>query len=326
MDHGFAFSSTGGFLGVPITDLSILEKAPEQKDAASTFAIAGITWDGCVTNRPGARFGPNAIRQASHMLCGDEHPLFDVTPVGNTIDLGNLLLPNTSLESMRAALMPQASALIGQYEMAWLGGDHSITLPLLRAYYAHYKQPLACIHFDAHCDTWESHFGEPSGHGTWVYEAITEGLVDPKCFIQIGIRSSGVRAAREFVNDQGGRIFTARELRGKDGASLQSVIDEVRERMAKAGNPPLYLTFDIDALDPAFAPGTGTPEVGGLTTAQAMTLLEAWHDLNWVGMDCTEVSPPYDHAELTSNAAATLIWTWLCGRIVAKKELSRNIG
>ena len=311
MDHGFAFSSTGGFLGVPIN----LDKTKEKNH----FAVAGITWDGCVTNRPGARFGPNAIRQASHMLCGDEHPFFDVTPVGHTTDLGNLLLPNTSLESMRSALMPQANQLISQYEMVWLGGDHSITLPLLRAYYAHYKKPLACIHFDAHCDTWESHFGEPSGHGTWVYEAITEGLGDPKCFIQVGIRSSGERAAREFVNDQGGRIFTARELRGKDGANLQSVIDEVRERMSKAGNPPLYLSFDIDALDPAFAPGTGTPEVGGLTCAQAMTLLEAWHDLNWVGMDLCEVSPPYDHAELTSNAAATLIWTWLCGRIVSNK-------
>jgi agmatinase len=220
---------------------------------------------------------------------------------------------------MRAALMPQASALIAQYEMVWLGGDHSITLPLLRAYRAYYGKPLACIHFDAHCDTWVSHFGEPSGHGTWVYEAITEGLVDAKAFVQIGIRSSGERAAREFVSNQGGKIYTARELRGKDGDALNNVVDEVRSRMAKAGNPPLYLTFDIDALDPAFAPGTGTPEVGGLTTSQAMTLLEAWHDLNWVGMDCTEVSPPYDHAELTANAAATLVWTWLCGRMAAKK-------
>ena len=161
------------------------------------------------------------------------------------------------------------------------------------------------------------HFGEPSGHGTWVYEAITEGLVDPKCFVQIGIRSAGERAAREFVSDQGGKIYTARDLRGKDGDALKGVIDEVCSRMAKAGNPPLYLTFDIDALDPAFAPGTGTPEVGGLTTSQAMTLLEAWSDLNWIGMDLTEVLPPYDHAELTSNAAAVLVWTWLCGRIAA---------
>ena len=311
MNHSFPFSATGGFLGLPITQAT--------KSEASTFAVAGITWDGCVTNRPGARFGPNAIRQASHMLCGDEHPLFNTTPLKSTVDVGNLLLPNTSLEAMRAALMPQASELIAQHEMVWLGGDDSITLPLLRAYRAHYGKPLACIHFDAHCDTWTNHFGEPSGHGTWVYEAITEGLVDAKAFVQIGIRSSGERAAREFVADQGGRIYTARELRGKDGDALNNVIDEVRSRMAKAGNPPLYLTFDIDALDPAFAPGTGTPEVGGLTTSQAMTLLEAWHDLNWVGMDCTEVSPPYDHAELTANAAATLVWTWLCGRMKAKK-------
>ncbi len=313
MDHSFPFTQTGGFLGLPISTNDATNQASKK------FAVAGICWDGCVTNRPGARFGPNAIRQASHMLCGDEHPYFDVTPVNDTVDLGNLALPNTSLEAMRAALMPQAAELIAKQTMVWLGGDHSITLPLLRAYKAHYKTPLAVIHFDAHCDTWESHFGEPSGHGTWVYEAIQEGLVDAKLFTQIGIRSSGVREAREYVNDQGGRIYTARELRGRDGAALQSVIDEVRTKMLAAGNPPCYLTFDIDALDPAFAPGTGTPEVGGLTTAQAMTLLEAWSDLNWVGMDLTEVSPPYDHAELTSNAAATLVWTWLCGQVAASK-------
>ena len=308
MDHDFPFMQLGGFLGLPFS---------ANNDAKKRFAVAGICWDGCVTNRPGARFGPNAIRQASYMLCGDEHPYFDTTPVHDTVDLGNLALPNTSIDAMRAALMPQAAALIKQQTMVWLGGDHSITLPLLRAYKAHYKQPLAIIHFDAHCDTWESHFGEPSGHGTWVYEAIQEALVDPKLFTQIGIRSSGVREAREYVNDQGGKIYTARELRGRDGDALQGVVDEVRATMAKAGNPPCYLTFDIDALDPAFAPGTGTPEVGGLTTAQAMTLLEGWHDLNWIGMDLTEVAPPYDHAELTSNAAATLVWTWLCGRIAA---------
>ena len=310
MNHSFPFIQAGGFLGLPMS----------MGDTSKRFAVAGICWDGCVTNRPGARFGPNAIRQASHMLCGDEHPYFNTTPVNDTVDLGNLLLPNTSLEAMRAALMPQAAALIKHQTMVWLGGDHSITLPLLRAYKAHYQQPLAAIHFDAHCDTWESHFGEPSGHGTWVYEAITEGLVDPTCFVQIGIRSSGERAAREFVSDQGGKIYTARELRGRDGDGLQYVIDEVRARMAKAGNPPCYLTFDIDALDPAFAPGTGTPEIGGLTTAQAMTLLEGWHDLNWVGMDLTEVAPPYDHAQLTSNAAATLVWTWLCGQALVKNS------
>ena len=311
MNHSFPFTQTGGFLGLPIST---------NNDAKKRFAVAGICWDGCVTNRPGTRFGPNSIRAASHMLCGDEHPHFDTTPINDTVDLGNLPLPNTSLEAMRAALQPQAAEMIKSQTMVWLGGDHSITLPLLRAYKAHYKQPLAIIHFDAHCDTWESHFGEPSGHGTWVYEAIQEGLVDSKLFTQIGIRSSGVREAREYVNEQGGKIYTARELRGRDGEALKSVIDEVRAKMQKAGNPPCYLTFDIDALDPAFAPGTGTPEVGGLTTAQAMTLLEGWHELNWIGMDLTEVAPPYDHAELTSNAAATLVWTWLCGQVLVKNR------
>ena len=318
MNHAFPYVNAGGFLGLPIAALPIIALSAGKLHAENRcFAVAGIAWDGCVTNRPGARFGPNAIRQASHMLCGDEHPLFDTTPVNDTVDVGNLLLPNTSLIKMREALMPQAADLIAQHTMVWLGGDHSITLPLLRAYFAQLKTPIAVIHFDAHCDTWESHFGEPSGHGTWVYEAIQEGLVDPTLFTQIGIRSSGLREAREYVETQGGKIYTARELRGKDGANLQYVIDEVRAKLANAGNPPVYLTFDIDALDPAFAPGTGTPEVGGLSTSQAMTLLEGWHDLNWLGMDCTEVSPPYDHAELTSNAAATLVWTWLCGCIAA---------
>lgn len=311
MNHTFAYLSAGGFLGLPI--------AADQASAADKpFAVAGVTWDCSVTNRPGARFGPSAIRQTSRMLCDAIHPLFDVSPLDSVADLGDLLLPNTGLEAMRAALMPQVAGLLGRHQMVWLGGDHSITLPLLRAYHRHYGRPLACIHFDAHCDTWTDHFGEPSGHGTWVYEAFTEGLVIPEAFVQIGIRSSGVREAREFVNERGGRTYTARELRGKDGDGLQYVIDEIKARLAKAGNPPVYLTFDIDALDPAYAPGTGTPEPGGLTSAQAMTLLEGLYDLDWVGMDCTEVAPAYDHAELTSNAAATLVWTWLCGRMAAQ--------
>ena len=175
------------------------------------------------------------------------------------------------------------------------------------------------LHFDAHCDTWEDHFGEPSGHGTWVYEAIQEGLVDPQAFAQIGIRSAGHRAARDYVRDQGGLIWTARDLRGRESAAqLAEVIDTLKARWAACGQPPLYLSFDIDALDPAFAPGTGTPEPGGLTTAQALTLLEELAGENWVGMDCVEVAPPYDHADLSSNAAATLVWTYLCGQAAKK--------
>ena len=308
MKHGFAYLSQNYFLSVP--------NDAEQKP----FAIAGIPYDGAVTNRPGARFAPAAIRAASQMLCDGIHPYFNVSPYDFVYDLGDLATPNTDLAAMRASLAEQIPAMLAQYHMCWLGGDHSITLALLRAYRNWAGQPLAVLHFDAHCDTWEDHFGEPSGHGTWVYEAIQEGLVDPECFVQVGIRSSGVREAREYVRDQGGVIFTARDLRGLESeGQLAEVIEKIRERLS-AKDFPLYLTLDIDCLDPAFAPGTGTPEVAGLTTNQVFTLLEATADLNWIGMDCVEVAPPYDHAELTSNAAAQLVWTYLSGQVAQLKN------
>ena len=280
-----------------------------------TFAVAGLAWDGAVTNRPGARFGPGAIRAASHMLCDGTHPWFDLDLDGVLGDAGDLPLPNTSLAAMRASLEPQARALLARHHVAWLGGDHSVTLSLLRAHRAVQGRPLAVVHFDAHCDTWTDHFGEPSGHGTWVAEAIEEGLVVPDCVTQIGIRSAGTREAREFVADRGGVIHTARALRGLESpAALAPVIDGIRERLAAHDHLPLYLSLDIDCLDPAFAPGTGTPEPGGLTTNQVLTLLEALAVLPCVGMDCVEVSPPYDHAELASNAAANFVWTYLCGQ------------
>jgi agmatinase len=284
------------------------------------YAVAGVAWDGATTNRPGARFGPAGIRTASQMLCDGTHPWFDVSPLDRLADVGDLPLPNTSLATMRAALEPQAEALIRRHHMAWLGGDHSITLSLLRAYRRVFGRPLAVIHFDAHCDTWTDHFGEESGHGTWVAEAMQEGLVIDACFTQIGIRSAGERAAREYVREHGGQIFTARDLRGRASAEqLAPVIDAVRQRLAAHGQPPLYLSLDIDCLDPAFAPGTGTPEPGGLATDQVLTLLEAWADLPFVGMDCVEVAPAYDHAELTSNAAAHFVWTYLCGRLAHER-------
>ncbi len=279
------------------------------------FGVAGLAWDGAVTNRPGARFGPRAIRAASHMLCDGIHPHFNLALDGVLGDAGDLLLPNTSLEAMRAALEAQAPALIASHHMAWLGGDHSVTLSLLRAYRQQLGQPLAVLHFDAHCDTWSDHFGEPSGHGTWVAEALAEGLVLPACFSQIGIRSAGERAAREFVLDLGGQIFTARDLRGLESpAQLAPVLQAITQRLAAHGQPPVYLSLDIDCLDPAFAPGTGTPEPGGLSCNQVLSLLEELAPLPFVGMDCVEVSPPYDHAELTSNAAANFVWTYLTGQ------------
>ncbi len=307
----FAFLSGQGFLktGAP--------------SATTPYAVAGVAWDGSTTNRPGARMAPRAIRQASGMLCDGIHPHFNVSPIsqpGWLGDVGDLELPNTSLERMRAALAPAARQLIGRHHMAWLGGDHSITLPLLREYRAHLGRPLAVIHFDAHCDTWSNHFGEPSGHGTWVYEAMQEGLAINACFTQLGIRSAGERAAREYVQTQGGQVFTARSLRGLESPTqLAPVLAAIRQRLQAHGNPPVYLSLDIDCLDPAFAPGTGTPEPGGLTTNQVLTVIEELADLPFVGMDCVEVSPPYDHAELTSNAAANFVWAYLCGRLANSK-------
>ncbi len=308
----FAFLADSGFLKVG---------APTD---ATPYAVAGVAWDGATTNRSGARMGPRAIREASHMLCDGTHPVFDLAPQAWLGDVGDLRLPNTSLERMREVLQREAAGLIRQHRMLWLGGDHSITLPLLREYRKQLGQPLAVIHFDAHCDTWKDHFGEPSGHGTWVYEAMQEGLVIDACFSQIGIRSAGEREAREYVASRGGQIFTARQLRGLESPQqLAPVIGAIRERVVAHGNPPVYLSLDIDCLDPAFAPGTGTPEPGGMTSSQVLTLLEelaGLPELAFVGMDCVEVAPAYDHAELTSYAAAQFVWTYLCGRVAAAQQ------
>jgi agmatinase len=299
-----------------LSDQRFLRVGPA--DEHTPYAVAGVAWDGATSHRPGARFGPGAIRQASHMLCDGTHPWFDVSPVGRLGDAGDLVLPHTSLDRMREALAPLAAALIRRHHMVWLGGDHSITLSLLREYRAWLGQPLAVIHLDAHCDTWDSHFGEPSGHGTWVREALQEGLVSGACFTQLGIRSPGLRSARDHVRECGGQIHTARALRGLESpAQLAPVLSSVRQRLASHGNPPVYLSLDIDCLDPAYAPGTGTPEAGGLSTNQVLSLIEELADLPFVGMDCVEVAPAYDHAELTSSAAAAFVWTYLCGRIAS---------
>jgi agmatinase len=279
------------------------------------FAVVGVPFDGAVTNRPGARFAPQEIRRASLMLCDGIHPHFDVTPLGQLGDGYDMVLSNASpLTEVRQQIQAQAAVLMAKHHCVFLGGDHSVTLPLLREAYVQHGQ-LALVHFDAHCDTWTDHFGEPSGHGTWTYEAIAEGLVSSQHTVQIGLRSSGERAAREYVQDQGGLIFTARSLRGLDGAALMPVIAQIKERI---GQRPCYLTLDIDCLDPAFAPGTGTPEPGGMSSSQVLTLLEELSGLNMVGMDCVEVAPAYDHAELTSNAAATFVWTYLCGQVAKR--------
>ena len=305
--NSFAFLSQNTFLKVP------------PANGETPFAIAGIAWDGAVTNRPGARFGPRAIREASHMFCDALHPHFDVSPVALLGDAGDLPLNNTSLAGMRAAVAPHVASLIRAHHMCWLGGDHSVTLGLLRAYREHLGRPLAVVHFDAHCDTWSTHFDEPSGHGTWVYEALQEGLVIDACFTQIGIRSSASREEREFVSDRGGQVFPARVLRGLESPhQLAGVIGAIRQRLAAHGNPPVYLSLDIDCLDPAFAPGTGTPSVGGFSSTEALALLRALRGVNLVGADVVEVLPDRDVAGITSFLAAHVVFEMLALAAVTK--------
>lgn len=312
----FCYESQATFLKCAI--------AQERKEVV----VAGIPYDGATTNRPGARHGPKQMREMSHLLCDGVHDLFNTSPLLESFgDVGDISLPNTSITEMRKALHPKVLQLLSTHgHCVWLGGDHSVTLPILRAYKEHFKEPLAVIHFDAHCDAWKDHFGEPSGHGTWVYEAFEEKLVVPELFTQIGIRSSGEREAREFVSGKGGKIFTARDLRGlHNEVQLKDILDNIIARHAKHPNTPVYLTLDIDCLDPCYAPATGTPEIGGMTSTQVLTIIESLvPKLNMVGMDCVEVSPPFDStANITSQAGACFVHTYLCA-IFAKKKLQEN--
>jgi len=312
-----AFCLPDGFLGLNTSPWPSIDAAD-----LTAFALAGIPYDGAVTNRSGARVGPQAIRNASRMLCDAEHPLFGCSPIHTLLDYGNLRIPLAHLNDVRASIEPQIAHLLAIHHMVWLGGDHSISLAILRQLYKRYRLPLALIHLDAHCDAWPDHFGEPSGHGTWVHEALNEGLILPQCTMQIGIRSPAASAVRKRVEEAGGIVLEARDLRGcfssKDWSRW---LDPFRIRLEQAGQAPLYLSIDIDCLDPGFAPGTGTPEPAGLTPSQVMTLLEDTSDWPFVGMDLCEVAPAYDHAEITSLNAAHFVWTYLCGQI---QRLSRS--
>ncbi|HVH74499.1 MAG TPA: agmatinase [Stellaceae bacterium] len=275
-----------------------LERASQ--DAA--IAVAGIPWDFGTSNRPGARFGPAAIRQASRMLGTDDHPWAGRAAAALDIaDIGDFGIVHGDIAGTLAAIEKAAAPLS---HLVALGGDHSITLPLLRAL-ARKTGPLGLVHFDAHVDTWPESFGLVWGHGSPFYHAIEEGLVEPRRMVQIGIRSPVEASVNEWTIGKGVTIVTAEEVHESAPAS---VAEKVRRTV---GEGPLYLSFDIDALDPAFAPGTGTPEVGGLATWQARAILRRLRGLAFAGMDVVEVAPAYDAAEITALAAATIAWDYI---------------
>jgi len=284
------YALTPSFLGVTRTN----------KDAA--YCVAGAPFDIGTSNRSGARFGPQAIRQASRMLVDGDHPTRWLEPARlDLADVGNFALALGDIPQSLALLEAQAAEI---EHLVTLGGDHSITLALLRAL-ARSTGPLGLVHFDAHVDAWPDSFGNRYGHASVFYNAIEERLVDPAHMVQIGIRSPVARSIHDWVTGKGVTILSAQAVHEAGAASTAARIRDV------IGDAPAYLSFDIDALDPAFAPGTGTPEIGGLATWQAQAILRGLHGIRFRGMDVVEVAPPYDVAEITALAAATLAWEYL---------------
>ena len=291
---------------LPYQGIATFLKSPQE--AERPFAFMGLPYDAATTFRSGARMGPGAIRQASMMLTDGHHPIFGVDPCALVNDYGDAPINQVGQENAIQAVDDAVSGLLSRaLHPVLAGGDHLVTLGVLRAMHRHHGVPLAVIHFDAHCDTWPDHFGDRIGHGTWVRNAVEEGLVDPTRFVQIGIRSPCDPVTSRWLASKGGIVVTPREAKGNFDH------DWIEAWASSRIGPtyPTYVTFDIDALDPAYAPGTGTPEVGGLSSMDGLMMLESLKGLNLVGMDVVEVCPAYDPAGITALAAATMLWTYL---------------
>ncbi|HZP19979.1 MAG TPA: agmatinase [Bauldia sp.] len=270
------------------------------RDLTGVDAVVwGIPFDQATSNRPGARFGPQAIRRASAIFDGDpQYPFgFDPFETLAVVDYGDAAFDYSRPMEFAAAIEKQAATIIaGGADLFTLGGDHFITYPLLKAHHARYGQ-LGLVQFDAHQDTWPA-AADHISHGSFVKRAVDEGLIDPARSIQIGIRTVA-------PEDCGIAIIGAEEV---DRIGIAGVIERVRERV---GERDAYMTFDIDCLDPAFAPGTGTPVAGGLSSREALAILSGLGDIDFVGGDVVEVAPPYDHADITAVAASTVAMYYL---------------
>ena len=263
------------------------------------LAITGIPFDTSTTHRPGARFGPRGIRSASTEVAWQRNwPWeFDAMELLKIVDYGDCLFDHGRPEAVPDQIQAHIESILDADTAALsLGGDHFITLPILRA---HVKKhgPVSLLHFDAHTDTWNDEDGRID-HGTMFFHAVKEGLVIPEESVQVGIRTT---------NDEplGFNIFDAGWIHAN---GVEVLVKQIRKIL---NNRKTYLTFDIDCVDPAFAPGTGTPVCGGLSSAQALQILRSLRGLNLVGMDLVEVSPPYDHAEITSLLGAFIAYDFI---------------
>ena len=288
----------------PYQGIATFGRRPHTRDVdQADVAIVGVPYDSATSYRSGTRFGPRSIREQSLLLWGFNNAL-QVAPFEKlrVIDYGDVNVVPVDVVATHRAIEHEVRALLeAGLKVVTLGGDHSISLPLLIAHAGRHG-PLAVVHFDAHPDTWDAEFeGHPYSHGTPFRRALEEGLIDPGAYLQVGIR--GPTAGPQDYRDAealGARMVT---LDAALERGIPAVIAEIRERV---GSRQVYVTLDIDAVDPAFAPGTGTPEVGGFTSHQMLSLLRGLAGLNVIGADLVEVSPPFDHSHITSILAANL--------------------
>lgn len=292
------FAGIPSFMRLPIFD----------NPADLQLALVGVPWDGGTTNRAGARHGPREVRNMSSLMRKVHHVSriapYDLVRIGdlgdspvNPIDLLDSLkrIEGFFREVHQAGTVPLS-----------VGGDHLVTLPIFRAL-AHHR-PIGMIHFDAHSDTNDRYFGDnPYTHGTPFRRAVEEGLLDPKRTVQIGIRGSIYSAEDEaFAEECGIRVIHMEEFAE---LGVQATLAEARRVV---GDGPTYISFDVDVLDPAFAPGTGTPEIGGMTTLQAQQMIRGLRGLNLIGADVVEVSPPFDQGGATALVGATMMFELMC--------------
>jgi agmatinase len=271
------------------------------------IALIGIPYDGGTTYRPGPRFGPRHVREQSAII-RPWNPVLNLNPFEKhrIADYGDLSINPLSIDDTFQRIRAQLTDVLqAGARTLCVGGDHSILLPILRSIHKRFG-PVGLIQFDAHNDTWGGYFGSPHSHGTPVRRAIEEGLLVGNDVLQIGLRGQ-VYSKDDFAfgREHGFRVVTAEEFH-RGGVAL------VARHLKKLGNRPVYVTLDIDVVDPAFAPGTGTPQVGGLSSIQILELVRSLGGLNLVGCDVVEVSPPYDTGEITSLLAANLLYELLC--------------
>jgi agmatinase len=281
--------------------LSFMRRRYTRELAGVDVAVSGIPLDLATTFRPGARLGPAAIRAATVQLNERLHPHgYGPCERLSVIDYGDCPLDHHRPATIVPSIVAHARTILASgATMLTLGGDHFITYPLLRAHVEKHGRPLALIHFDAHCDTWADDAPDSLNHGTMFYKAVREGLIDRQRSVQIGIRT---------WNDD----FMGLQVLGADWVHEHGVQACAARVLEVVGDAPAYLTFDIDCLDPAYAPGTGTPVPGGLSSAQALAILRRLGAANLIGLDVVEVAPAYDHAEITALAAAHIAAEMLC--------------